>query len=276
MKKIIALLLVTCSLSTFSQTYGIAGNIIGEYEGGDFYTIEIPDDFTIHDIAVGFKAHVLENGEEYDTTGVMDYIGVHLMRAGFDDIAMTDANCTYTEITTMDWTFSVSAPEYINEACEPTGSFKPTNTNRFGESITTDLTVFNGENAAGIWQIMVNWKPYAEDDIDLFLNFDNELSVDSLYLIFNSNQTASLPSNSTLQKPTIYPNPVQQGELLTVGLNTSDIYTLKLYDISGNLIYTTFNATGNSSISTATLESGCYIVEMERNGEMIHEKVVIN
>lgn len=75
-------------------------------------------------------------------------------------------------------------------------------------------------------------------------------------------------------KISVYPNPCSQSVVCNVQINNSEAYTLNVFDILGNNIYS-IQHTGNTSIPTTALSKGIYLVQIKQSGKTFTQKLVI-
>jgi hypothetical protein len=138
-----------------------------------------------------------------------------------------------------------------------------------GEAQTTNLSEFT-DSSNGTWQFIITWKPFEGGPPDL------SLSIDSLYLIFNS-ETLGINVPNTENSLAIYPNPVKNGETLTIHQAGASLYDVNIYDLAGKLTVTSHSNIGTSEIKIPSIQSGIYLVEIvNENGSRQYNKIIIN
>lgn len=89
----------------------------------------------------------------------------------------------------------------------------------------------------------------------------------------------SNPNETTTNEPDlgdkdwlIYPNPIQSD--FTILTSKSENYSILIYDIAGNRIYTSANNNGKSNVTIQHLAKGTYIIELKTAQETYTEKLI--
>lgn len=117
----------------------------------------------------------------------------------------------------------------------------------------------------------------ASDDCLVNDNFNDDVS--SLVVSQSSSNSAeSLSNNGNLQENSIFPNPVKRGSDLRIHLESPQLQSeVRLLDFMGNLIYHVPETSGSEVvISTGTMLSGTYLLQVIAEGQVKAKKVIIN
>lgn len=93
-----------------------------------------------------------------------------------------------------------------------------------------------------------------------------------------TNQTLTVAQMDVVLKTLrLYPNPVNSGNTLNVSLGSSISGTIKIYSITGKLIYNkTTDNLKTSNIDVSGLSNGVYLLKLETDLTSISKKVIIN
>lgn len=97
------------------------------------------------------------------------------------------------------------------------------------------------------------------------------IDIDSVKV--ENDPTASI-SNVSDVKVAIFPNPCSQAATCNVQISNSEAYTLSVFDILGNNIYSIQGA-GNTNLPAANFSRGLYLVQLKQNGRTFTQKLVI-
>lgn len=74
----------------------------------------------------------------------------------------------------------------------------------------------------------------------------------------------------------LYPNPIQQGNVLSIkGLESSNVNSISLMNNLGQVIET-YSATSNAFPLSEDLPSGVYFIKVETNSEVITKSIIVN
>lgn len=93
-----------------------------------------------------------------------------------------------------------------------------------------------------------------------------------------TNQTLSTAQMDVVLKTLrLYPNPVNSGNTLNVSLGSSITGTIKIYSITGKLVYNkNIDNFKTSSIDVSSFNNGVYLLKIETDITSISKKVIIN
>lgn len=93
-----------------------------------------------------------------------------------------------------------------------------------------------------------------------------------------TNQTlSSAQMDVVLKTLRLYPNPVNGGNTLYVSLGSSISGTIKIYSITGKLVYNKIvDNLKTSSINVSSFSNGVYLLKLETDLTSISKKVIIN
>lgn len=93
-----------------------------------------------------------------------------------------------------------------------------------------------------------------------------------------TNQTLSvLQMDSILKTLSLYPNPVNSGNALNVSISNAVSGTLKIYSITGKLVYSSLvDDFKSKTIDVSGFSNGVYLLKLETNLTSISKKVIIN
>jgi hypothetical protein len=72
----------------------------------------------------------------------------------------------------------------------------------------------------------------------------------------------------------VYPNPVS--DVLHVDLNTAAETTVKLYNLSGQLLFAEAIKEQSASIDVSSYMPGLYVLVFEQSGNTVYKKVMVN
>ncbi|MBW2962227.1 S8 family serine peptidase [Mesonia aestuariivivens] len=134
-----------------------------------------------------------------------------------------------------------------------------------GNNNVDNLEIVNIENPSGIYTVTISHKGLLEDPQDYSIiatGIDFDLNTD----------------NFNYSKFVIYPNPVK--DILNIqfleNLNSTSKLGLKIYDITGRLIYTDNSSIKNlkSNINLKFLEKGTYFLNAKLNNKFITKKFI--
>jgi Secretion system C-terminal sorting domain len=156
----------------------------------------------------------------------------------------------------------------------PGGNFELASTQPYATAGVWQDMVFNFSAATGAYPTVIFF-PDFEDPLTLNAG-DVIIYFDEIYV--NNNPTPdtsslSVNSNFLTSKISIYPMPVNN----TLNIVTEEkLAAVSIFNAQGAKIYETKNlAVGSNSISTASLSSGLYIINIvAQNGEKLNQKLV--
>jgi hypothetical protein len=94
-------------------------------------------------------------------------------------------------------------------------------------------------------------------------------------------ETADIQNNNTELMLSVYPNPIQKGQQLSVELKDAylpytDRITIKLYAATGEVIYSKINAESHAVIDLPQLASGIYVLSVQtEQGQLFSKKITV-
>jgi len=85
--------------------------------------------------------------------------------------------------------------------------------------------------------------------------------------------TEVLKTNTiSLDEVSVYPNPFSNN--ITVNFKKSQNFTIKLFNITGKLVYSNQIYTSNATVSLPDLSRGVYIVELKDENTTVRKKII--
>lgn len=81
-------------------------------------------------------------------------------------------------------------------------------------------------------------------------------------------------SNRSNDNITIFPNPTNEG--INIQPKRTDPFSIMIYNLKGQMVYSENNLKGNSYIDSSSLNSGVYIVTIIYSEEVISKKIIID
>jgi acid phosphatase type 7 len=132
-----------------------------------------------------------------------------------------------------------------------------------------------GETTRSITVNPLNTTTYYVSDIYNCITDTFNVSVNTSVSSTQNDIFSSLrETNIEINSPEIYPTIVKQGLQVKVNTNTIDVSKILVLDITGRVVYTT-TFTNNTSLETARLPTGMYIINLLWNNQLIKRKIVI-
>lgn len=275
--------------NSWGQTYCLPGNeldLVGAAAGDEsaFFNFHVPDDFVVEDLNVRIKAHVIQDDPSDEVR--MDFeTYISIDDPELPSVYMYDHNCAEMNFSELDMTFNDEAGEHINLACSSLGEFKSTTKDRLEADIDytpwfsgEHLSGFEGQNANQVWRLAISFKPFFTDD-DYWP--EHNVKIDTVFLIFNNSSekgelisTVGIDEKSKDQNFTVYPNPVNSGDLFTLN-HPSASYDIELYSVSGKQLLVQKNNVGKTELNTENLPAGLYLVQLISDGNRETKKLII-
>ncbi|MCT4640038.1 MAG: choice-of-anchor J domain-containing protein [Bacteroidales bacterium] len=87
------------------------------------------------------------------------------------------------------------------------------------------------------------------------------------------NGTISSIYDADLAGISLYPNPAS--ETINITVSDSDLYNIKVYSIAGKLVYTSNEASNNTTIDVSEWERGLYLAKIEKRGQSYTIKILV-
>jgi hypothetical protein len=219
--------------------------------------------WNFYSIAAGIESSLLY--EKVDLSGttmnevIFDY--AHSQYQGSNDElevrASDDCGATWTTI------WMKSGTDLAQGNPEQTGNWYPSSTN--WSTAFLNLSAFNGQA-----EVLVEFIGRSD--------YGNNLYIDNIQ--FNNNNNVSLEEEALSQAFNFYPNPAEDNFTLEFDLVSSATVTASIIDVTGREVLVIAQEevlSGAKSLNTsvANLEAGAYIVQVEINGEVSQEKLII-
>ena len=219
--------------------------------------------WNFYSIAAGIESSLLY--EKLDLTGtydnriVFDYAHAQYQTSADQlEIKVSD-DCGATWSTV----FSKSGAALTTIATSQQGNWYPTSSDWVTESI--DLSAYNGTA-----ELLVQFTGLSD--------FGNNLYVDNIQ--FQNNTYVGLEEEALSQAFDFYPNPASDNFTLDFDLAASATVSATIIDVTGREVLViaqdeVLEGAKSLTTSVANLEAGAYIVQVEINGEVSQEKLII-
>jgi hypothetical protein len=219
--------------------------------------------WNFYSIAAGIESSLLY--EKVDLSGttlnevIFDY--AHSQYQGSNDElevrASDDCGATWTTV------WQKSGADLAQGNPEQTGNWYPSASN--WNTAFLNLTAFNGSA-----EVLLEFIGRSD--------FGNNLYIDNIQM--NNSNNVSLKEEALNQAFNFYPNPAEDNFTLEFDLASSATVTASIIDVTGRVVLVIAQEevlSGAKSLNTsvANLEAGAYIVQVEINGAVSQEKLII-
>jgi len=148
----------------------------------------------------------------------------------------------------------------------------------FPANVTNDFVAFTASDGLSVDYLDGTFTANAPGEyIITATSFSDGSVYDTCTITVNDSSSSSRSTGELKQqyygfKTKIYPNPVV--DLLSIQFDTGNKYKIRLFDLTGSKLIENFGFDNSLELDLTTFDSGVYVLEIEQNGEVYHNRIL--